>query len=255
MQRPPLAVAGAEALRQAGQWTALQAWTEGKDWGPDADFMRWAYGMQAAHMLGENRPADELRRTLNSHADRNSAHALFAGSLLYSWGRAEEAEELWWLAAQHQDQSATDALGSLARHYQVRRDAEGQYRVFRQLHGLRPQDAAISNNYAFFALLTRRDQRKAEQLARANLAAEPQNQVYLATWAFALFMQNRAEEARRLLEPFAADAGRSPAVTFSYGLALAATGRQAEARPLLAGLSPESLTETEVKLIRATLGD
>lgn len=255
MQRPPLAVAGAEALRQAGQWSALQAWTEGKDWGPDADFMRWAYGLQAAHMLGENRPADELRRTLYSHAERNSAHALFAGSLLYGWGRAEEAAELWWVAAGHQDPSAINALGSLARHYQVRRDAEGQYRVFRQLHGLRPQDAAISNNYAFFALLTRRDQRKAEQLARANLAAEPQNPVYLATWGFALFMQNRAEEARRLLAPIAADAGRSPAVAFSYGLALAASGRKAEARPLLAGLPPESLTESEVKLIRATLGD
>ncbi|AOS46159.1 invasion protein regulator [Lacunisphaera limnophila] len=253
MQRPPLAVVGAEALRQAGDWAALRTWTSGHAWGEDADFLRWAYGLEAALQLGDNRPADELRLTLYSHAELNSAHALFSGSLLYGWGRTAEAVELWWHATHQEGPSAIDALGSLARHFQVQRDAEGQYRVFRQLHLLRPADAAIGNNYAFFATLTGRDQRLAEQIARANLTADPRNVIYVATAAFVHFRQNRLAEARRLLETVASEVPQSPALAFSYGLVLAADGGSTKGRQLLDGLPPDTLTTAEVELIRATL--
>ena len=255
LQRPPLVVAAAEALRQAGDWSALQAWTDGKDWGPEANFMRWTYGLQAAHMRGENTPADELWRTLYSHAQVHGAHGHFAASLLYSWGRVQEAEDLWWRVAEQEGQVAIEALGALARHYQVTRDAEGQYRVFRQLHLLRPQDAAVANNFAFFAALTGRDMHNADKIARAHLAAEPRNPVYLATGAFVLVMQKRASEAQNLLKPLATEAGRSPALAFACGLALAANGQKAEARKLLEGLPPASLTLREVELIKSMLAD
>ncbi|SDR66019.1 hypothetical protein [Opitutus sp. GAS368] len=255
MQRPPLVVEAAEALRQAGDWPALRAWTEDKDWGADANFLRWTYGLQAAHMLGENRPAGELWATLYSHALVNGVHGLFAASQLYSWGREQEAEDLWWRVAGQEGQVATEALGSLARLYQARRDAEGQYRVFRQLHLLRPQDRAIGNNFAFFAALTDRDTRAAELAARDNLAAEPGNPFYVATHAFVLLRQSRADEALLLLQPLAAGAGKSPAIGFVYGLALAGANRKAEARPLLERLPPETLTLREVELIKAALAD
>ncbi len=255
MQRPPLAVAAAETLRQAGDWAALRAWTEEKDWGPDANFLCWTYGLQAAHMLGENRRADELEATLYSHAAVNSVHGLFAASQLFSWGREQEAEEIWWRVAGQEGQAATEALGALARLYQTRRDAEGQYRVFRQLHLLRPLDREIGNNFAFFAALTDRDPRPAEQASRENLAAEPGNTVYAATRAFVLLRQNRGTEALALLQPLAAAEVRSPAVAFAYGLTLAGANRKAEARALLAGLPPETLTLREVELIKSALAD
>lgn len=255
LQRPPLVVAAAEALRQAGDWSALQAWTSGKDWGPEANFMRWTYGLQAAHMRGENTPADELWRTLYSHAQVHGAHGHFAASLLYSWGRVQEAVDLWWRVAEQDGQVAIEALGALARHYQVTRDAEGQYRVFRQLNLLRPHDAAVANNFAFFAALTGRDMRNADKIARANLIAEPRNPFYLATGAFVLVTQKRASEAQDLLKPLAAEAGRSPGLAFAYGLALAATGQKAEAHRLLDTLPPTSLTLREVELIKEALAE
>jgi Flp pilus assembly protein TadD len=255
MQRPPLAVAGAEALRQSGDWPGLLAWTRDKDWGPEADFMRWTYAFQAARMLGDAAMADEQWRTLYNHAQVNSVHALFAAAQLYSWGRTQEGEALWWRAAQQEGQIALDALGSLARHYQVQRDAEGEYRVFRQLHLLKPEDRSIGNNFAFFAALTGREQSQAESAARANLEQEPRNAAFVATMAFTLLQLGRTEEALVILRPRAAEAAGSPALGLAYGLALAATGHRAEARPLLQGLAPESLTLREVELIKSALGD
>ena len=255
MQRPPLAVIAAEAYRASGGWTELKAWTEDRNWGPDAEFLRWTYAMQAARMLADEPAAQALWRTLLSHAQLNGAHALFAAASLYSWGRSEEAVTLWSLAGEQEGKIAIDALGSLARHYQVQRDAEGQYRVFRRLHSLQTQDRDVANNFAFFAALTGREQAVAEKIARANLAAEPANLNYLATCAFTVLQQNRASEALALLRPWAAEASRSPALAFAYGLALAGNGRKAEAQRLLEGLPPSTLTGREVELIKSALID
>jgi len=255
MQRPPLAVAAAEALRLTEDWRGLQNWVGTQDWGTDADFLRWAYGLQAAQRLGNDAEAGDLWRTLDGHAQLNSVHALFAGSTIFAWGLTKDAEALWWRAAAHEGKVALDALGTLARFYQSQRDAEGQYRVFRQLHLLQPQDATIGNNFSFFAALTGREQRLAEQVARGNLAADPRNSTYAATASFGLTMQNRAAEALTLIKPFAAEAGRSPAMAFAYGLALAGTQQKAAARSLLKSIPPETLTRREEEIIAAALKD
>ena len=253
MQRPPLVVAGAEALRQIADWTALQAWTHGENWGADGEFLRWAYRMQAAQKLGDDTQADELWRTLYSHAQLNGIHALFAGSTLYSWGLEKEAEALWWRAAEQEGSLAIDALGSLARHYQTHRDAEGEYRVFRRLHLLHPTDVAVGNNFSFFAALTARDQRLAEQVARENMAKEPQNHLYAATLGFNLIMQGRAAESLTLLAPLMGKSSQSPAFAFAYGLALAGMDKKTEAHALLDGIPPATLTKREVEVIEAAL--
>ena len=255
MRRPPLVAAAAEILRQSHDWAALLDWTGKGSWGNDVDFLRWVYRWEAARQTGDAATANELWQTLRSHTQLLGGHGLFAASTLYAWGRVPEAVALYWLVADQSNDSAIQALGSLARHYQVQRDAEGQYRAFRRLHTLHPQDAAIGNNYAFFAALTGNEIRSAAQAAGTNLQADPQNLDYLATAAFVSLMANRAGDTLAQLQPKAGIGAKSPGFAFVYGLALAKTGNRAAARPLLQQLPPESLTLQEVELIRASLSD
>jgi len=254
LQRPPVAVVGAEALRAVADWPGLREFTQNKNWGPDLEFLRWTYAMEAARALGDEAAAKELWQTLYSHAQLNSVHALFAGSTLFSWGRMEQAVALWWRASEQDGPNAIEALGTLARFYQTQREAEGQYRVFRRLHLLHPQDAAVANNYAFFAALTKHEERIAEQLARGNLTREPENRTYLATLAFVLVMQSQSAEALTLLKPAVAETEKSSALAFAYGLALAETGRKAEAKALLGKLDSKALTTRAQEVIRTALG-
>ncbi len=253
MHRPPLAALAAEALRASGQWDDLQAWTDGPPWDPNTEFLRWTYGLEAARRRGDTARADELRRTLYNHGQLDSSHALFAGSTLYAWGQQETAIELWWRAAERGDPNAILALGSLARHYQLNRDADGLYRAFRRLHSLQPQDPDTGNNFAFFALLLGREQRTAAQIARANLEQHPENNDYLATQAFTFTQQGRYADAMALLKPRASLAPTSPSIAFAYGLALAGTGQKAAAHVVLDPLPPASLTTAEVELIKQAL--
>lgn len=255
LRRPPLVVAAAEAMRIATDWPDLLAWCKRNEWGADVEFLRWSYGLHAAQKLGDQKSADEFLSTLKSHAQRNSVHGLFAASSLYSWGNSLEAEGLWWQAADHDDQVAIDALGSLARFYQVNRDADGQYRVFRQLNQLRGHDAAIRNNFAFFAALTGREQRSADQLSRENLNAEPTNPVYAATRAFVLFTQNKSAEALQLIAPFLSEEQPSPALDLVHGLTLAATRHTIAANLILNKLPPDTLTQHEIDLIKKALAN
>jgi tetratricopeptide (TPR) repeat protein len=253
MQIPPLAVLAAEALRASGNWEELAARTARQDWGNEFEFLRWAYALQAYDALGQTARAGELRETLFNHAKLNKAHSLFIASTLYSWGRIEDAKVIWWQAADQGGKIAVESLGALARHFQVMRDADGQYQVFRRLYFMKPRDVAIANNFAFFALLTGRELRLAASITWDNLVAEPDNETYAATRAFALLKQGEARTALSLIEPLAKRADPTPAVLFAYGLVLADSDRQNEARELLGTLPTATMTAQEIALIQSAL--
>jgi len=253
LQRPPLAVSKAESLLCSGDWAGLRAWTAQADWGADLNFLRWAYGLQAARKLGDEKVAEEFWKTLSSHAQVNGVHGYFAGSTIYAWGLVKEAETLWWQVSGQNNNVAIDALGSLARHYQVHRDAVGQYKVFNQLHALHPKDDAVTNNFAFFAALTGNREQMAEQAARENVGRYPTNSTYRATYAFVLLMHGKAAEALKQITPLAVQAEKSASVAFVYGLILAETGEKTKAREVLHRLDPDTLTTREVELITAAV--
>lgn len=253
MQRPPLAVLAAEAYRATDAWAELAERTATQDWGREFEFLRRAYALQAARALGQGARAEELWRSLLGQAELNGVHAIFAAGSLYSWGLTDEAVELWWRITAVPGRVAKDALAALARHYQLQRDADGQYRAFRQLHSLQPQDRDIANNFAFFALLTGREQRQAEAVTRDNLQAVPDSEVYAATRAFALVLDRRPQDALALTTPRLRPPDHSSAITFAHALALAGAGRLAEARTLFATLPPESLTHQETALFERLL--
>ncbi len=255
LRKPPLVVVAAEALRQAGDWEGLREFVKNGEWSGGVDFLGWLYGGEAARALGKTKEAEALGQNLSSRARSNATHALFAGSTLYGWGREKEAEALWWSAAAQTGRPAVEALGSLARFYQVRRDAEGQYRVFDRLHLLHPEDADVANNYAFFAALTGHQQLRAEQAAKAIHEKEPGNPTYRETYAFTLLVRNKAHEALALLQPISAEAAQSKPLAFVYGLVLAATGQKEAGVKLLTSIDPDILTTREVEMIKSVSGN
>ncbi len=253
MAKPPVAPAIAEALRAAKRWADLQAWVEKGDWGRDFGFMAWAYGIVAARELGDEAKAAALWGSLRDDGLSNAAHALFAGDSLYAWGSPKEATELLWSAAERAD-LAYEALGTLARLYQVQRDAQGEYRAFSRLNNMRPGDRRISNNYAYFAAVTDLgSQTRVEPIAKDNFGHDSGNLNYRCTYAFVLVWSGRASRAMKLLAPVSHDWKKSPAVAFAYGAALASLGRKAEATEVLHSIDPRTLSLQEVEWVKAAL--
>jgi hypothetical protein len=252
-RKPPIVVSLAEALRVARRWADLKAWVGRGDWGPELGYMGWAYGMLAARQLGDAPAADSLWHSVSSEGRSNPAHALLLGDLLYAWGYPKEAAELLTLAADRAD-LAYQALGSLARLYQVQHDAVGQYRAFRQLNSLLPTDRKIANNFAYFAALTDLgSQTQIEHVAEDNFTHEPENIAYRCTYAFVLVWSGQASRAMTLMEPVSHDWKTSPVVAFAYGSVLAGLGRKSEAKEVFDSLNPGNLNVQEADWIRAAV--
>ncbi|MFA5262911.1 MAG: hypothetical protein WC378_03735 [Opitutaceae bacterium] len=249
---PAVAISMAESLRQTGSWNELQQLVQTVDFGEKLRFMGWAYGMLAARQLKQAERENELWNTLKAHAESNGAHALFAANTIYSWGWSDEGVLLFKIASEVPGVEM-QALGALLRHYQVQRDAIGQFEAYRSLRGLRSHDEAIGNNYAFFASLTGRDYPGAERISRDNFEHHPENVTYRATYAFVLATHGSHAEAHRLLRPVSKEWKKSSALAFAYGYILAKTGDKAQARIVLASLDPGTLSKLETELLADAL--
>lgn len=64
----------------------------------------------------------------------------------------------------------------------------------------KPDDAKCLNNYAYFLSLDSKDLKKAETMSYRAITAEPNNGIYLDTYAWILYQQGRYEEARIYIE-------------------------------------------------------
>jgi tetratricopeptide (TPR) repeat protein len=245
---PPVSVALAEALRVARDWPALKRAVAPGDWG-DVEFLRQTYLAFAERALGNTADAEKLWAGVRENSRLNGGRALFLAGTVYIWGWQSEAVELWWIAAE-QPGVATSALGALARHYQLQRDAEGLFRAFRKLNEIKSADAGIANNYAYLAALTGRNPAAAERITAENLAAAPNDAAFLATRAFVLHRAGKNAAALALLPKFAEAAKASPSLAFTSGILLAASGRGAEAMPLLRSVDERALTLAELELLR-----
>ena len=249
---PFVVVIAAEALRISSRWTELGAWTGPQEWAGDTNFLRYAYGFEAARKLGDTTKAAEFWKTLRIHADKNGAHALFAADVLYTWGLQTESLTLMEIAADSPS-TGIQALGTLVRHYQMQRDAQGQFDAFRRLYSLRTDDPAIANNYVFFAALMGREYSALEKIAKKNFEADNSNLNYRATYAFVLSLRLRTADAMEILNPVLSQWKTSPGIAFAYGVTLAKAGSRDEARKVFATLNPNSLTIQETELIASLL--
>lgn len=64
----------------------------------------------------------------------------------------------------------------------------------------KPDNVMCLNNYAYFLSLDNKDLKKAETMSYRAITAEPNNGVYLDTYAWILYQQGRYEEARIYIE-------------------------------------------------------
>ncbi len=249
---PPVAPSVFEAFRLRSEWARLLQASESETWPEDTDFMRLAYGVLAAKHAGDARTEARDWHDLREHCKIKATHALFVADTLYTWGLQDRAVELLWLAVQTPSTERL-ALETLARHYQVTRNAEGQYRVFSRLYSAHPDDPDIANNFAYFAALAGHEAPLALDIARRNHQQHPDSVAYTSTYAFILAHQMHTASAIELLRPLKGDVETDPGLRYTYAIVLAEMGRQEEARAMAKGLDRSRLTTAEDALLKQLL--
>lgn len=74
------------------------------------------------------------------------------------------------------------------------------YQMYDSCLVLRPNDASVLNNYAYYLSLRKQDLKRAETMSRLSNKREPDNPTYLDTLAWVLYQQKRYAEAKEVMD-------------------------------------------------------
>lgn len=137
--------------------------------------------------------------------------------LAQMWGWKAELGTVLWRTVETNRPEAEEALAALFSLAEKDLDTRGLLRVFQAMSLRRPEDGAISNNFALLALLLRQSSERAQQVAEENYRKNPQVPAFMLTQAFALLRKGeiaKAVELVRSLPPAepAENARRAPYV-------------------------------------------
>ncbi|MDQ6862160.1 MAG: hypothetical protein M3032_13525, partial [Verrucomicrobiota bacterium] len=227
----PAAVAVANCFTVARNWSELQEWCKDASWG-SFEFLRHAYIARALREQGQaldSRVAwGEALKQIGS--DTNKVSAL--QQEVVQWGWTAEAADLLWILAKDQTQQNA-ALAALYKYYSERGLTSDVYRVVLRLMELRPEDAAVMNNFAQLSLLLNLNTGRAHEIAEQLHARDPRNPAYASTYAYSLYDRGALPEALNVMKSLSPENLHKPEIAGYYGILLAAAGEKQSARELL----------------------
>src|SRR5208282_3207897 len=127
---------------------------------------------------------------------------------------------------------------------------------FAKSYAADPSDARLKNNLANVFLLRKADLDKAYRLAREAYDSSPENPFFISTYAYSLLVQNKQNEALKVVSSLKPEYLKIPSVAAYYGVVQAESGhRDAAKAPLERAAAAKLLPEEKeiVRLARARL--
>jgi tetratricopeptide (TPR) repeat protein len=249
-QPVPLAIAEAYSFLQ--NWSGLEAWVEGKNWGEEECFRLAVQSHALRHLSIVDRPSMESKtvwraalKATNGHPDRIAAIA----QLAEGWGYTAEAEEAWWMIA-NGNENAKEALGALQRLYKSKQDSHGLLRVAKRALELNPADLVAANNCASLGLLLSADS-SARRLAGKLHRENPASSIFSTTYAFALLTEGKTGDALKAMETLNEAQLRNPVVAAYYFVMLVENGNMERAHLFLSAANKAALLPEEQQLLIA----
>jgi predicted Zn-dependent protease len=234
-----------------GDWKGLKGIVAGLAWG-DAEYLRHAYLGRAMKGLGDPDGFQKEWRFSESAAADQSDGLRTLVRLVDSWGWKDLTKELLMRAAQANREQEW-ALFLLYRIYAH----EGNTRQMRwaaaKARVVDPTNELAENNFAMLSLLLKNDEDHATELARALYRKQPTNPVFASTYAYALHLAGRTQDALRIMRVLRPDQLRDPTIAAYYGIFLAASGAHAEAAGFLELAKKAALLPEEKQLLASAV--
>jgi thioredoxin-like negative regulator of GroEL len=200
-ERPPAAIAIAEAFAEIKNWSRLRRWTRSGSW-DQSEFLRLAYQALSAHQSrqsGGSAEFDSLWRAAERAANGQPDREVKLARLATTWNLSIEAEELWSRLSRNPP-SRREALDALYRLYRGNNDLKKLYPVLQRLHESSPNEFAITANLARLGLNIDQNTRQAQQLAKQAYDQAPLDTNCAVTYAFSLYTAGRTTEGLEIIK-------------------------------------------------------
>jgi len=229
-------------------WTGLLVVVEKQDWA-EANFYRLALESLAHRSLGKEYASQAAWR----NSLRQSAHRLDRLSRLaqvtagWDW-KAENTEVLHEIISEFpKEKWASNSL--MAQLYAAGNTRE-LMEFITKMHTTDPADVRVKNNLANLYLLRKTDLEKAYRFAREAYESSPKDPFFTSTYAYALLLQKKPEEALKLFGNLKPEYLQIPSVAAYYGVVQAESGHGELAKAPLQRAESAKLLPEEKDLVR-----
>ncbi|HWV99970.1 MAG TPA: hypothetical protein VNZ64_09785 [Candidatus Acidoferrum sp.] len=229
-------------------WPGLQALVEKQDWG-EANYFRFALESLARRSQGQDRASQA--------AWQKAVHK--AGHRLDSLSRLALISARWGWSNEH-----TDLLRQITSEFPRERWATDQ--LIAELYGSGnsrelaefvakvyasdPTNPRLKNNLAAISMLRKSSLDQAYRLAREAYDSAPNDPFFISTYAYALLLQNKNDEALRLVSKLKPEFLKIPSIAAYYGIVEAQTGHKDAARAPLQLAGTAQLLPEEKEIVR-----
>jgi len=248
-QPVPLLVADCKiALKD---WAGLLDLVEKKPWG-EADFYRLALESLAQRSLGEPYASQTAWRD----ALRRSKHRLERLSRLAqataAWNWKTENIELLHEITEQFPKEKWAANSLMAQLYSVGNTRDLTAFVSK-MYSDDPSNVRLKNNLANLFLLRKSDLPKAYRLAREAYDSSPRDPFFTSTYAYSLLLQNKADEAVKVLSDLKPEYLEIPSIAAYYGVVQASSGHRGIARTALQRADASPLLPEEKEIVHLAM--
>jgi Flp pilus assembly protein TadD len=113
-----------------------------------------------------------------------------------------------------------------------------------------PSDPQLKNNFAVISLLRRSGLDQAYRLAREAYNSAPNDPFFISTYAYALLLQNKNDEALEMVSKLKPEFLKIPSIAAYYGIVEAQTGHKDAARAPLELAGTAQLLPEEKEIVR-----
>ncbi len=229
-------------------WKGILALIEKQEWG-EAEVYRFALKSYAQRSLGED---------LAAKAAWQRAFRL-AGSRLDRLARLNQVAAMWKLEPEQaevlrevisrfpKEKWAADQL--IAQLYAAG-DSKGLAALLGKIHASNPSDTKTKQSLAILSLLRKSDLDNAHRLALEAYQSLPADPAVLCTYAYSLLLQNKSDEAVKIVNELKPEALKVPSLAVYYGAIQAQTGHKDAAKAALDVAASAKLLPEEQELVR-----
>ena len=205
-------------------WKGILAEVNQEDWS-EANYYKLALQALAERSLGQNAASDVSWRKalrISSHRlDRLSRLAEITGV----WGWTPETSEVLTEIVDEYPQE-TWAIDQLAGQLHASGKTLEMERLFSRVYSKDPSNIRLKNNLANLYLLRKTELPKAYEMAKEVYNSSTNNPFFASTYAYSLLLQNKGDEALKVVNGMSAEYLKIPAVALYYGVVQAQAGHK-----------------------------
>jgi cytochrome c-type biogenesis protein CcmH/NrfG len=245
----PVPAAIGECYAMLHDWASLEALVAEGNW-EYVEFLRLAFLSRVQRENGDLLTARNSWNSAVKATGNRPDSILMLTRYAKKWGWDSEVHDLLWVVGRG-NSGQQSALNTLYQSYAASGNTRGLLNVSTRMLEISPKDPVALNNVVLLSLLLNSNMERAQVLADEAYQLQPKNPAVISTYAYALHLRGKTDEAVRLMRSLDEKTLADPSVAAYMAAMLVETEKPDDATKFIELAQTANLLPEEMALVKS----